>query len=85
MNETEKQKYIRLETGKLQKLSDIIYYANQISCVITTNIRVVSDYNSKNNLENISNYGLFEAIEEYKTLLTDEEYKSLLRDFGELK
>lgn len=85
MNEIEKQNYIRLETEKLQKLSDIIYYTNQILCVIATNIRVVSDYNSKNNLENISNYGLFEAVEEYKTLLTDEEYKTLLRDFGELK
>lgn len=76
MNETEKQNYIRLETAKLQKLSDVNYYVNQILCVIATNIRIVSDYNSNNNLENISNDQLFEAFNDYKTLLID---------FGELK
>lgn len=76
MNETEKQNYIRLQTMKLQKLSNIIHYASQISYIEATNIRVISDYDSSENLEKYSTDLLFEAIDEYKTLLTD---------FGELK
>lgn len=76
MNEIEKQNYIRLQTMKLQKLSNIIYYASQISYIEATNIRIISDYDSSENLEKYSTDLLFEAIDEYKTLLTD---------FGELK
>ncbi len=76
MNETEKQNYIRLQTMKLQKLSNIVHYATQQLYYSATNIRVISDYNSKENLEKSSDELLFEAIDEYKTLLTD---------FGELK
>ncbi len=69
MNETEKQNYIRLQTMKLQRLSNIIHYASQISYIEATNIRIISDYNLKDNLEKYSTDLLFEAIEEYKTLL----------------
>ena len=73
MNETEKQNYIRLQTMKLQKLSNIISAVNESMYNVSTNIRSVSDYND---FENYSNIYLFQMIDEYKELLID---------FGELK
>ena len=73
MNETEKQNYIRLQTMKLQKLSNIISAVNESMYNVSINIRSVSDYND---FENYSNTYLFQMIDEYKELLID---------FGELK
>lgn len=56
MNETEKQNYIRLQTMKLQKLSNIISAVNDLMYNVSTNIRSVSDYNDFENYSNIYIY-----------------------------
>lgn len=79
MNETEKQNYIRLETTKLQKLADIIHYANDLLQNSTDNIREALDNNirlmsdscmSKSDIENEMIDNLFEMVDEYKILLS---------------
>ena len=72
-NLLEQHDYIRQQTQKLQKLSDIGYYINSLIYNETTNIRRALEYNEVNSVYVES---LFEAFESYK---------SLLSDFGELK
>ena len=72
MNETEKQNRIRIETMKLQKLSNIISAATEAMFNFSTNIRRISDYNDSSKIYD-SNIQLFQTIEDYKILLTDSE------------
>ena len=76
MTKIEKRKLITFQVTKLRQLSDIISAANELVYNNSVNIRSISDFDSRKFDITISNAALFEAVEEYKTLLTD---------FGELK
>ncbi len=73
-NIIEQQDYIKQQTQKLQKLSDIGYYVNSLIYNETTNIRRALQYN--NDIDIICTKQLFDCFELYK---------SLLEEFGELK
>lgn len=72
-NIIEQQDYIKQQTQKLQKLSDIGYYVNSLIYNESTNIRKALDYND---VDIIRTEQLFDCFELYK---------SLLSEFGELK
>lgn len=74
-NLLEQQDYVKQQTQKLQKLSDIGYYINSLIYNETTNIRRALEY-TEVEVDPVYTKSLFEAIENYKTLLSD---------FGELK